>query len=227
MGDVRAHRRIDPRRALARVGIAFVLGCAAYGLTAGRLAGLAPGLVGWDVASLTLLVLQWTIVVQADAAMTRSRAGAEDPGRTLVYVIVVLSSTASLLAATLAVREARTLPLDLARLVAGLCLLTVLLAWSTTHTAFTFRYARLYYREDHEGVGGIELPGKAGPPTYFDFAYFAFTIGMCFQVSDMCITGRQIRKAALLHALISFAYNSVILAFVLQLVFGMAGTGPG
>jgi uncharacterized membrane protein len=50
----------------------------------------------------------------------------------------------------------------------------------------------------------------------------AFTIGMCFQVSDVCVTSHQIRKAILLHAIISFAYNSVILAFVLQLVFGMA-----
>jgi uncharacterized membrane protein len=67
----------------------------------------------------------------------------------------------------------------------------------------------------------VQLPGHA-PPTYFDFAYFAFTIGMCFAVSDVCVTSPQIRRAVLLHALISFAYNSVILAFVLNFVFGMA-----
>ena len=67
----------------------------------------------------------------------------------------------------------------------------------------------------------FELPGKE-PPSYFDFAYFAFTIGMCFQVSDVCVTSRQIRRAVLLHAVISFAYNSVILAFVLNLVFALA-----
>jgi uncharacterized membrane protein len=202
----------------------------AFGVTAWLAASLAmsehmPGsaraLFGWDVFSLALLVLQWTIVFSADARLTRSRAGAEDPGRTLVYVIVVVTSTASLLAATLLVREAKSLPPDVSHVVAALCLATVALAWTTTHTAFTFRYARLYYREDHEGVGGLELPGKT-PPTYFDFAYVAFTIGMCFQVSDVCITSRQIRRAALLQAVISFAYNSVILAFVLQLVFGLA-----
>jgi uncharacterized membrane protein len=127
----------------------------------------------------------------------------------------------SLVAATLSVREARALPPDLAHLVAALCLATVALAWTSTHTAFTFRYARLYYREDREGVGGIELPGKS-QLTYFDFAYVAFTIGMCFQVSDVCVKSPQIRRVVLLHAIISFAYNSVILAFVLQLVFGMA-----
>jgi uncharacterized membrane protein len=218
---VSTHRRIDPRRALARVGIAIALGAMAWAAVDHHLPGYSRALVGWDAGSLTLLVLQWTIVFGADARVTRTRAGAEDPGRTLVYVIVVLTSAASLLAATLLVREARSLPPDVAHVVAALCLATVALAWTTTHTAFTFRYARLYYREDHEGVGGLELPGKL-PPTYFDFAYVAFTIGMCFQVSDVCVTSRQIRRAALLHAVISFAYNSVILAFVLQLVFGLA-----
>ena len=104
---------------------------------------------------------------------------------------------------------------------AALCLVTVALAWTMTHTAFTFRYAHLYYREDAEGVGGLDFPGEL-PPTYFDFAYFAFTVGMCFQVSDVCVTSHQIRRSVLLHAIISFAYNSIILAFVLNLVFGVA-----
>ena len=207
---------------MARVAIAAALGVAAWLAASDRIPSVASALVGWDVFSLVVLTLQWTIVFSADARVTRARAGAEDPGRTLVYVIVVISSAASLLAATMLVREARSLPPDLARLVAGLCLATVALAWTTTHTAFTFRYARLYYREDSEGVGGVELPGKQ-PPTYSDFAYLAFTIGMCFQVSDVCISSRQIRRAALLQAIIGFTYNSVILAFVLQLVFGVAG----
>ena len=67
----------------------------------------------------------------------------------------------------------------------------------------------------------MDSPGHT-PPAYFDFAYFAFTLGMCFQVSDACVSSHQIRKVVLLHAVISFAYNSVILAFVLNLVFGMA-----
>jgi uncharacterized membrane protein len=219
---VASHRRVDPRRALSRVAIAAALGVVAWLAVRETIPSLASALVGWDMFSLVLLTLQWTIVFSADARVTRARAGAEDPGRTLVYVIVVVTSAASLLAATVLVREARSLPPDVARLVAGLCLATVALAWTTTHTAFTFRYARLYYREDSEGVGGLELPGKQ-PPTYFDFAYVAFTIGMCFQVSDVCISSRQMRRAALLHAVMGFGYNSIIMAFVLQLVFGLAG----
>jgi uncharacterized membrane protein len=213
---------MGPRRAFARVGLSVPSGIAAY--LACRVAQVprsAAALVGWDVAGLVLLALAWITVATADARATRDRAAGEDPGRTLVYVIVVLTSSVSLLAATILVRSAHALPGGLAHTVAALCLTAVALAWGLTHTAFVYRYAHLYYREDAEGVGGVTLPGDQ-PPSYIDFAYFAFTIGMCFQVSDVCVTSPQIRRTVLLHAVISFAYNSAILAFVLNLVFGMA-----
>jgi uncharacterized membrane protein len=213
--------RLDPRRAITRVVISATVGIGAGMASTAVLPFPASALVGWDAASVALLALMWSVIATATPQSTHRRAGAEDPGRTLMYVIVVLTSSASLLAATMIVRQARALPAGLAQGVGALCLATVALAWSLTHTAFAMRYARLYYREDTEGVGGLALPGDA-KPAYFDFAYVAFTIGMCFQVSDVCITSRQIRRVALLHAVISFGYNSVILAFVLQLVFGMA-----
>jgi uncharacterized membrane protein len=213
---------IAPRRALSRVAISLASGVAVYGIVASHVVPVAAALVGWDVAGLVLLALSWAIIGPADALTTRHLAGSEDPGRTVVYVIVVLASMVSLLAATMLVRSAHVFPSAVEHAFTVLCLATVTLAWTMTHTAFTFRYAHLYYREDAEGVGGVTVPGDSAP-TYFDFAYLAFTIGMCFQVSDVCITSGQIRRAVLLHAVISFAYNSVILAFVLSLVFGMAG----
>jgi uncharacterized membrane protein len=213
--------RIDPRRAVNRLFISGGCGIAAGMLSSPRLPAPVATLLGWDIASLVLLALIWSVIMPATPDSTRSRAGSEDPGRKLVYVLVVITSSASLLAATLMVGRAHSMSPDLARLVAVLCLAAVALSWTVTHTAFAMRYARLYYREDREGVGGIELPGGT-PLAYFDFAYFAFTLGMCFQVSDACVSSAQIRKVVLLHALISFAYNSVILAFVLNLVFGMA-----
>jgi uncharacterized membrane protein len=212
---------LDPRRALVRVGIALSVGAVTFLALHGLLPTAAAALVSWDTAGLILLALVWAVVAKADATLTRRLAGDEDPGRTLVFVIVIIASTVSLLAATLLVRQGRQLGGGLAMAFPELCLATVGLAWAMTHTGFTLRYARLYYREDDEGVGGIELPERQ-PPSYFDFAYFAFTIGMCFQVSDMCVTSAQIRKTVLLHAVVSFAYNSIILAFVLNLVFGLA-----
>ena len=209
------------RHALVRVGLSLAAGIAAYVAARSQVRAAASALVGMDAGSAVLLAVSWTAIASSDAPLTRARAGAEDPGRTLVYVIIVLASATSLLAATILVGSARDLTPTLRQLGAVLCLATVALAWVVTHTAFTFRYAHLYYREDSEGVGGIDLPGKTDP-AYFDFAYFAFTIGMCFQVSDACVSSPQIRRTVLLHAVISFAYNSIILAFVLNLVFGLA-----
>jgi uncharacterized membrane protein len=217
-------RRIDPRRALIRVAIAIALGTGA-GLATLRSHGLAvASLSGWVVAALTLLTLSWGTIGPADAVRTRTRAGSEDPGRTIVYVVVLGASTVSLLSATFLSGHARTVAPTEGPLLIGLCLATVALAWLVTNTAFTLRYAHLYYREDDEGVGGVDFPGHE-PPTYFDFAYLAFTVGMCFQVSDVCVTSHQIRRTVLLHAVLSFVYNTTILAFVLNLVFAMV-TAP-
>ncbi|MGO8999590.1 MAG: DUF1345 domain-containing protein, partial [Polyangiaceae bacterium] len=174
----------------------------------------------WDAGGIAMLLAAWTIITRADAAKTRLRAGAEDPGRRTVYFFVTLTSFVTIFAATLVSRHVKSVAAaGESSLLAGLCLAAVGVAWGLTHTSFTFRYAHLYYREDDEGVGGITFAGDE-QPSYFDFAYFAFTIGMCFQVSDTTVTSCQIRRAVLVHAMLSFAYTTVILAFVLNLVFG-------
>ena len=219
MSDV-ARARHDPHAALLRVLYATAVGVAAGSLAWSQ--GVAFGLlVGWNAAGIVLLGLSWLPIVRSSPESTRKRAGEEDPGRTLVYVLVMVASTVSLLAAVVLSRQAKTLPPDVAHRMGMLCLATVAVSWALLHTAFTLRYGRLYYRADSEGIGGVEFPGKE-EPSYFDFAYFAFTIGMCFQTSDVCVSSRQIRRAVLLHAIISFAYNTAILAFVLNLVFGQA-----
>jgi uncharacterized membrane protein len=175
-----AGHRIDPHRALLRFVLATLTGLAA-GLMA---RDLFPGLeilIGWNAAGMILLVLSWLPIVRSDEVATQERAGSDDPGRTLVYALVIIASAASLFAAlSLARRAANHAPQE-AHLAVVLCLSTVALAWALTHTAFTLRYARLYYREDREGVGGVEFAG-GHRPSYSDFAYFSFTIGMTFQV---------------------------------------------
>jgi uncharacterized membrane protein len=213
---VDARRLFEPHSAIARVTISVVTGVLAFGVA--KLWGVhLPLLLGWNMAGATLLFLAWQVIVHCDTRTTRERAGAEDPGRSLVYGIVLLASSVSLLAAIQLSRHISTLPPGEATTFELMCLVTVALAWGLTHTSFTLRYAHLYYRED-DGVGGVEFPGQT-TPSYFDFAYFAFTIGMCFQTSDVCITSTHIRRAVLLHAIISFAYNTAIIAFVLNLVF--------
>ena len=186
-------------------------------------------LAAWDTAGLALLCFSWLIIGSADPIQTQRRAAADDPGRTAVYFIVLVTSAVSLLSATPLVRAtvgAAANPAGLdpgeGSLFLALSVATVALSWALTHTAFTLRYAHLYYRNDAEGVGGVEFPG-CKTPDYLDFAYLAFTVGMCFQVSDAAISSSQIRRTVLLHAVLAFVYNTAILAFVLNLAFGRAG----
>jgi uncharacterized membrane protein len=212
------HRELLHRSALLRLTAAIVLFGLVAALTSLRFGRVVSLLAGWDAGGLWLLAVSWSSISQCDDMLTRERAAAQDPGRTAVYVIVTLTSVASLIAATVLSRQAGQVAPREAHLLTALCLITVAVSWTVTHTSFTLRYAHLYYREGREGIGGVEFPGSQ-PPTYFDFAYLAFTIGMCFQVSDMTVTSPQIRRTVLLHAILSFAYNTAILAFALNLAF--------
>jgi uncharacterized membrane protein len=209
-----------PRSALRRVLYSAIAGAgvSVVLITAGTGWSFAL-LFGWNAAGLVLLLFSWIVIWDSTPEDTRRRAASNDPGRTLVYGFVLVASTVSLFASVVFSRNAKTLPSQSAHHLGILSLATVALSWALLQTAFALRYGHLYYREDEEGVGGVEFPGKQAP-SYFDFAYFAFTIGMCFQTSDVCVTSHQIRRAVLLHAVISFAYNTAILAFVLNLVFG-------
>lgn len=179
-------------------------------------------LTAWEAGGFSLLLLAWFTIVICSAEATHTRAAAEDPGRTAVYALVLLTSGSSLLATTALVHRARLLPGSTGNLLVGLSLANVALCWTLTHTAFTLRYAHLYYRRDEEGVGGVEFPGGA-QPSYFDFAYLAFTIGMCFQVSDTAISKKPLRRAAVHHALISYLFGAVTLATAVSVVAAWLG----
>ena len=219
----RAFDPFDFRQARARILLAGIVGTATVlGLT---LMPSGPGwmvriVAGWNAAALAILSLAWWLIWRSDTPTTRFRAAAEDPGRSVVWAIVLAASTFSLFAAVVVLRRAKSLSPGESALLIGLCLVAVVSSWSLTHTAYTLRYAHLYYRDDdNDGEGGLTFPGEE-LPSYFDFAYFAFTVGMCFQVSDVVITSPTIRRAVLAHALLSFAYNTLIVALVLNLVIG-------
>jgi uncharacterized membrane protein len=173
---------------------------------------------GWNVASLLFAGLGWVRIITMDPEVTRYRAAAEDPGRTFVWLVVLAASAFSLFAAIVVMRNARHAGSGMQGFAVGMCLMAVAMAWALTHTSYALRYAHLYYRDDDEGIGGLEFP-CAAQPCYFDFAYFAFTVGMCFQVSDVVISSPQIRRAVLGQALLAFVYNTTIMALVLNLVF--------
>jgi uncharacterized membrane protein len=217
----RPHRfpRHVPHRAHARLIISGGAGVVAALLAPARLGLVSRLLAGWDVAAVVLATFAWAIIMASGVDETQKHAASQDPGRRTVGLLVILTSAVSLLATAVILRQARSCPPEMREVFVALCILAVAAAWVLTHTAYTLRYAHLYYRDDEEGVGGLSLPNDAAP-AYLDFAYFAFTIGMCFQVSDIAVSSPQIRRAVLGHSILSFLYNTAILATAINLAVG-------
>ena len=212
-------RGVDPLGARGRLLIALaVLSVCAALLPLPN--WLERGLAAWTAAALMLLMLSWTVLLRATPATTQQRATAEDPGRYGVFVTVLVSSFVSLAAAIYALRS------DTPRssLLEGLAVAAVVLGWLVTHTGYTFRYARIYYTPNKRGDPGkgLGFPGQEEPDD-MDFAYFSFTLGMAFQVSDVTVTSSDLRRTVLFHALQSFVFNTIIVALTLNFLFGSIG----
>lgn len=169
----------------------------------------APALLtGWDVAAVLYLVLVWTAVYRMNAEVTARMASREDPSNPVAELVVVAASIAALVAVAFAlVRAGQTTGGTKAMLI-GLGTVSVVVSWLVVHTVYMLRYARSYYGEPMGGIGFNE----PDDPAYLDFAYFSFTIGMTFQVSDTNISRKDIRRLALHHALLSYLFGAVILA---------------
>lgn len=212
----RAFARHDPRQARGRLVVALFGGVVTALAVPAQFGPALRAVAAWDVAALALLFLAGALVFRAGPDETGRRAAADDPGRHVINAVVIASCAISLLGTAGVLRQARNYTPELRDLFVVLCVLAVASSWCLTQTVYALRYAHLYYHDDHEGIGGLEFPG-GGRPAYLDFAYFSFTIAMCFQVSDVTVSSRQIRRAVLGHGLLSFVYNTVILATALNL----------
>lgn len=171
-------------------------------------------LAGWLSGCLVYLVVVWWGVGQLDAAQTRLRASSLDPGSTALYFMIIAIAWVSLMGVLLVTDSAKT-HVGMDRwLHIGLALATLATSWLLIQTVFALRYARRYYREN---ARGLIFPGEA-EPTYLDFAYFSAVIGMTSQVADVSIAHTTMRRLVLLHGLVSFGFNLMVLALTLNLI---------
>jgi uncharacterized membrane protein len=106
-------------------------------------------------------------------------------------------------------------------LLIGVAVLTVALSWTVVNTVFTLRYADLHFGSADPGIAFGDSDGPDGPPTYRDFAYVGFTIGMCYQVSDITVRDRRIRRTVLSHALLSYLFGAAIVGGSVNLIAGL------
>ncbi|HZR82033.1 MAG TPA: DUF1345 domain-containing protein [Candidatus Binatia bacterium] len=174
-------------------------------------------LVAWDTGVLVYLVLALSLITRFELALVRQRAAIHDEGGMAILVLTVGSAVASLGAI---VAELGGVPKDQGRALSfALAVATILLSWALIHVIFALHYAHEYYGEGDEGCG-LVFPSD-DRPDYWDFVYFSFVIGMTFQVSDVQVTSKLLRRAVVAHGLVSFLFNVAILALVVNLGAGL------
>ncbi len=192
------------------------------------LQGASRFVAAYDAGAVTLVVNFWTHGLSADAQRTKARAALDDPGRNVILLVVLLTVVVGLVSAIAIVGHGPKVDNPAQKWVAyGLGIVAISAGWLLVHTIYTFRYAHLYwYDDDGDGTecGGIKFPGT-GEPSDWDFAYFSFCLGTSFAVSDPQVTETRVRREVIMHSIISFAYNSVIIGMVINLFAGIFATG--
>lgn len=187
-------------------------------LAAAFAAGVDPRaafLLGFDAAALVFLCTVMPLF-RADAEQMRRRAEDNDANRIGLLAITVLLSLVILFAVGTLIAS----PGHLGRADVVLIVATLALAWLFANMVFTLHYAHLYYlQKDGRDRRGIEVPG-VHEPGYWDFLYFAFTLGMTFQTSDITISGAHMRRVVLGHCMAAFIFNMGILAFTVNAIGG-------
>ncbi|HVH75183.1 MAG TPA: DUF1345 domain-containing protein [Stellaceae bacterium] len=185
-----------------------------------RLPGPTRAVLGWDIAVAVFLVLTAQHFSRTDHSDIAEDAARQEEGEWTLFALVLLGAIMSFIAIVefsgLSQKKGHN------ELYLMLVTLTLVFSWLMTNVTFAYRYAHEYYARDNGDApaGGLEFPDEAHPD-YLDFVYFAFVIGMTFQVSDVQITSRTLRRVATIHGLIGFLFNTVILALTINIAAGI------
>ena len=175
---------------------------------------------GWNTTALILLLAIWPVIIQADSSRAPLLAAREDETKDSARALLVGASAASLLGAGYALHLAGQDNGAPRALLIGVAVLTVVLSWIVINTVYTLRYADEHFRSKPGGIAfGAEDDQQH--PSYRDFAYVAFTIGMTYQVSDTTLRDPQLRRTVLTHAVLAYVFGVVIVAGSVNLISGL------
>ncbi|MET0590825.1 MAG: DUF1345 domain-containing protein [Naasia sp.] len=180
---------------------------------------LAP-LVGWIAASTVFLVWAWSQAWPADPGRTRALARHEDQSRRLVDSLIVAATFVSLVAVVFAlIRSQQKDPVGSAAAI--LAVVGVVAAWALINTVYAFKYARMYYIDDKHRFDF----DQDEDPSYSDFAYTAFLIGMAYSASNVTQSSTPSRRIALGHGLLSYFFGTFVVAMAINLLIGLTQGG--
>jgi uncharacterized membrane protein len=203
-----------------RIVIGLAAASAVFFSLSGHVRASIDMIVAWDTFAFFVLVLAWVVILKTPQTKLRGHAKAQDVSQLLISVCVVVGASVALFAVGFLLGPHKTGPQPHLTVHLMLTLGTVIFSWMLVHTVFGLRYALVFYGDSDDPVearhaGGLTFPDKR-LPNYFDFAYYAFVIGMTCQVSDVQITSRKMRRLTLLHSVLSFGFNTVILALTVS-----------
>jgi uncharacterized membrane protein len=214
-------RRIIASR--PRLWAAIACGVVAWWALPSRLSAATHAVVAWDVGVIVYLALAAFLFTTERRARMAADAARTQEGEWTIFTLTIAAAVFSLVAVLgeyASLKDAHGSERDLHLVLVAI---TLLASWLMVHTTFAFRYAHEFYSHD-AGVeafdAGLEFPGEKAPD-YLDFVYFALVLGMTFQVSDVQITSRKMRRLATLHGLLSFLFNTIILALSVNLAAGL------
>jgi uncharacterized membrane protein len=183
------------------------------------------GIVGWDIGVLVFVLLAAQLFATASPDDMPAAAEAQQEGEWTIFWLTLAVVIVSFVAVSSEFTAIKTEPSDRRGWQVALVAGTLFLSWLVTHVTFAFRYAHEFYGRDLGGPDvdrGLDFPGEK-EPDYLDFLYFSLVLGMTFQVSDVQITSRKLRRVATLHGLIGFLFNTIIVAFTVNIAAGLMG----
>jgi uncharacterized membrane protein len=195
-----------------RTFISVLIGIIAFFLLPGSLRLVTRLLIAWDIFIAVYLLLVYIMMFRCGLAHIRRNAVLQDDGRFLILLVTALGAFASIAAIVFELGGSHRSVADLA-----LATLTIVLSWAAVHTTFALHYAHDYYRGAKPG--GLQFPSgdQQEHADYWDFVYFSFVIGMTAQVSDVGITDKTIRRTATVHGIISFVFNTALVALMVNI----------
>lgn len=195
-----------------RTFFSMAIGIVAFFLLPDSLRLVTRLLVGWDVFAAFYLALVYIMMLRCGVAHIRRDAVLQDDGRFLILLVTALGAFASIAAIVFELGASNRSGPGLA-----LATITIALSWAAVHTGFALHYAHEFYRGSKPG--GLQFPSgdTDDEADYWDFVYFSFVIGMTAQVSDVGITDRIIRRTATVHGIISFVFNTALVALMVNI----------
>jgi uncharacterized membrane protein len=177
-------------------------------------------LAGWNAGGWLFFALVAVKMWRAEIEGIKREADIERESRIAVLVIVVLGSLFTLLALVTQLGALKT-EHGLDRTISvTLSVSTIFLSWLLMHLVFAIYYAHEFHGEGRDRTGGhgggLSFPGES-TPDYLDFLYFSFVVGTTAQTSDVEITSRRMRRVVMLHGILSFVFNTAVIALTVNL----------